>query len=554
VNLLVGKKWLSWTRLPALIATASLLILVFRQIDLAAVIHSMKQMRVVSFLTAFLAYGLALTAGAYRWHLALRCTERVVHLLASWRLALAGHFFLTTFFGAISGDAAKSLIYARWFRFRLPEVLAAAPLDRAWSLGGALLLTGATLVISAARGGFARLQQLNVQKPGVWTLAVICLVAITVLALFFRKSKVESSWAGTIRALGAAGWRILISPRIAGPGLLAALLAQAMLSAVFACNLDAVSPAPIPWTHVAWTFPVITALSCLPLTVAGAGAREVASMTLLGLYGVPAEHCVAASMMTLLVSVTWAAMGADVLRREQALLARQERPALPQSVSVVIPTLNEAHSLPETVARAQANLEVCEIIVVDGGSRDGTGEIAEQLGCRVLSSPPGRGGQMRRGAAEARGDVVMLLHADTWLPPNATRAALHCLRDDTVVAGGFWKVFQQTPPLLLGSRLKCAIRVLLCGRILGDQAMFIRRDILEKSGGIPAVVLMEEFELCRRLQRMGRLVLADATVVTSARRFQKLGVLRTYLRMGWITIRYWLGASPHELKRLYEKD
>src|SRR6185369_8841008 len=175
--------------------------------------------------------------------------------------------------------------------------------------------------------------------------------------------------------------------------------------------------------------------------------------------------------------------------------------------------------------------EVCEIIVADGGSEDDTRTIARQLGCHVLTTPPGRGGQMMLGARQASADVVLLLHADTWLPKNAGHAALNCLRDPTVVAGGFWKKFRKTPLLLLGSRWKCALRLVLAGRILGDQAIFVRRPILEQIGGVPDQPLMEDFELCRRLRKVGRLALAEATLATSARRFEKLGVLRTYLRM-----------------------
>ena len=101
---------------------------------------------------------------------------------------------------------------------------------------------------------------------------------------------------------------------------------------------------------------------------------------------------------------------------------------------------------------------------------------------------------------------------------------------------------------------RCALRLWLGGRILGDQAMFIRRDALEAVGGMPDLSLMEEIELCCRLRRRGRLVLADATVSTSTRRFRKRGVLRTYLRMGHVTLRHWLGAKPVELQRLYERE
>ena len=238
---------------------------------------------------------------------------------------------------------------------------------------------------------------------------------------------------------------------------------------------------------------------------------------------------------------------------------RAERPRaqgapVGRTLSIVIPTLNEAEALPATVRRAQLVPEVLEIIVVDGGSADATRQVAEGLGCRVLTGPRSRGCQLRLGAAQARGEIVVLLHADTWLPPDAGLAILNCLRDPLVVGGGFWKTFREKHLLMAGSRFRCAVRLWVFGRVLGDQAMFVRRQALESIGGVPDVPLMEEFELCRRLRRLGRLALAGATVTTSARRFLKRGVLRTYARMWRVTAQYYLGASAQSLRRIYEKD
>lgn len=105
-----------------------------------------------------------------------------------------------------------------------------------------------------------------------------------------------------------------------------------------------------------------------------------------------------------------------------------------------------------------------------------------------------------------------------------------------------------------GSRFRCGLRMWFGRRVLGDQGIFLRRDVLEQIGGVPDMPLMEELELCRRLRRVGRLALANATVTTSARRFRQRGVLRTYWRMWSVTIRYWLGASPEALRKLYEKS
>ena len=554
MNLLPGKKWFSWQRLLCLSITLGLLYFIIQRIDFEAFVTSLRRLRPGWFVLGFFAYGVALWLGSIRWHLALRLTHTAVHPSASVRLFLIGHFFFVALFGAAGGDFAKSAVYARWYGFGLPEVIAAAPLDRGLGIAGPMLLMGFMFGLAGASGGFEVLSKLELDAPGVWVSLALAIGTLAVIAVLFWNPQGESSWARTIRAFRSGGSRLIVTPRIAIPGLAAATLAQLGLSAVLALNLLAVTDSPIIWTQLAWTFPVITIFSCLPFTVAGAGVREIAALTFLGLYGIPAGDCVTASVLTFVHKVAWAGVGAGLLWHEETLRVRQGLPPLPKTISVVIPTLNEEESLAETVQHARAVPEVLEIIVVDGGSTDRTRAIAEQHGCRVLAGPLSRGGQMRLGAMAAVGDIVLLLHADTWLPPEAGQAAINCLRDPLVAGGGFWKVFRQTPWLMLGSRWRCALRLLIGRRIVGDQAMFTRRSTLQKIGGVPDMPLMEEFELCRRWRKVGRLALADATVSTSARRFQKQGIVRTYLRMWKISTLYRLGTPPEELLRRYDKS
>lgn len=225
------------------------------------------------------------------------------------------------------------------------------------------------------------------------------------------------------------------------------------------------------------------------------------------------------------------------------------------SISVVIPALNEAAELPETLRHIRLVPEVKEVIIADGGSWDDTVKLAEAAGCVVVNSAPGRGRQLRAGAERATGEVVLLLHADTSVPPEAGRALLACLSRPGVVAGGFYKVFRDPPSWLVrGSRFKCWWRLLVARRVMADQGIFLRRTALDRIGGVPDVPLMEEFELCRRLRPLGRLALADATVITSARKFRKLGVLRTYLLMWRVTLGYYRGVPLEELRRWYEGE
>jgi rSAM/selenodomain-associated transferase 2 len=510
-----------------------------------------RAMRPGWFVFGIALYGLLFIPASWRWHLALRQTGCAVHPGATARLCLIGHFFYTILFGAAGGDTAKSAFYARWYRLPLAKVLAAAPLDRLMGCAGLILFAGLVLLLAIVGGAFSSLKGIALRWPSGWLFAAMFVFILALLAL--AKSKGKSVWVKFSKAFLSGAKQLLASPRALFSGVFCGLLVQVGLNGVLAFNLQAVSHAEIPWAQLAWTFPVICIVSALPITVAGLGMREGAALALLGLYGMSNADAVAASLLTLTTGLVWAAAGGFLFWREEE---RQEfKGAAPKTISAVIPTLNEAATLPETVRHVRAVPEICEIIVVDGGSNDRTREIAGELGCRVLSSPPGRGKQLRLGAMEAKGGVIMMLHADTLLPPEAGQAILNCFRDATVVGGGFWKTFgANRHPLMRGSRFKCAVRLYVGQRIAADQALFVRHEVLENSGGVPDMPLMEEWELCRRLRQAGRLALADATIITSGRRFEKLGVLRTYLRIWWVSMRYRLGTSPKDLLRLYERD
>lgn len=555
MNATGGTNWLSWKRLVILIITVAALIILFRRIDAAAFVAAISSMQPGWFLLAVGFYGAAFLFAAWRWHLALRVTGCAVHSSASARLYCIGHYFFIILFGGVAGDIAKSSLYARWYGRPFPEVFAASPLDRALGLAGLIVFGVGAFAFAAANDSLAHIDGLKLQLPGRWALIGGALALVGLILLIVVRPRGEGPGARMLRAMRSGARRMAQHPKIALKGLACGVIVQIALSSVFALNLRAIVQTPLPWLQLLWTFPVISMLSSLPVTVAGLGVREGAAILLLGLYGVPASDAVAASFLSLATSLVWAAVGGYLLWREQSLRPRHADRHEPRTISIVIPTWNEAPNLEGTVQRVRALPELHEIIVVDGGSSDGTAELARRLGCHVISAEGGRGGQMRHGAAVATGDVVLLLHADTWLPAEAGRAIFDCLRDPLVVAGGFWKIFRQRlSPLMLGSRWKCAVRFYVGRRVAGDQGLFVRREVLEQIGGVPDMPLMEEFELCRRLRRVGRLALADATIVTSARRFEKFGVLRTYLRMWYVTTRYRLGTSPEKLRRIYEHE
>jgi rSAM/selenodomain-associated transferase 2 len=220
------------------------------------------------------------------------------------------------------------------------------------------------------------------------------------------------------------------------------------------------------------------------------------------------------------------------------------------NLSVIVPTLDEEAALPAALAAARQP-GVVELIVVDGGSRDRTCEIARALADRTLSSARGRAHQMNEGAAAARGDVLLFLHADTRLPPGYAAAVAAALAAPRVVGGRF-DVRLDAAGLaygLIGRMI--SLRSRLTRVATGDQAIFVRRAVFERLGGFPAVPLMEDIALSRGLKRAGALACLRETVVTSARRWERDGVVRTVLLMWLLRAGYYAGIAPARLARMY---
>jgi rSAM/selenodomain-associated transferase 2 len=196
--------------------------------------------------------------------------------------------------------------------------------------------------------------------------------------------------------------------------------------------------------------------------------------------------------------------------------------------TVVIPALDEADQIAPAIASAAA--AGTEIIVVDGGSRDGTPERAAEAGARVLAAAPGRARQLETGARLAKGDTILFLHADTRLPRGWQAAARAALADPEVVGGAFRLRFETRSPALRLIEWGVRLRVALLRLPYGDQALFVRRSVLEAIGGVPQAPIMEDLDLVRALKRRGRLACLPLEVTTSARRYRAAGALRTVLR------------------------
>jgi rSAM/selenodomain-associated transferase 2 len=224
------------------------------------------------------------------------------------------------------------------------------------------------------------------------------------------------------------------------------------------------------------------------------------------------------------------------------------------SLSIIIPVLDEAANIAAALqALAPLRAKGAEIIVVDGGSADETAALAAPLADRVISSPRGRARQMNVGAATARGNVLMFLHADTRLPPDADRLALDGLAQSGRAWGRFDVTIEGRHPLLPLVAASMNARSRLTGIATGDQAMFVTRDAFSATGGFPEIALMEDITLARRLKRVSPPLCLRACVTTSGRRWEQRGVLRTVLLMWRLRLVYFFGAKPEDLARRYQQ-
>jgi rSAM/selenodomain-associated transferase 2 len=218
-------------------------------------------------------------------------------------------------------------------------------------------------------------------------------------------------------------------------------------------------------------------------------------------------------------------------------------------LSIVIPTLNEAAHIQATIEHVQS--VDTQIIVVDGGSSDGTAALAAQSGALVLHSPRGRALQQNMGARHATGRVLLFLHADTRLPSGFEAQVFDLLMDPKVVLGAFhFKTDYRSRSMRLIEKA-VHLRSSLLRMPYGDQALFMPRAVFEQAGGFDPVPIAEDLFLVRRLARMGRVALAPGAALTSGRRWRSLGVLRATLINYMIGIGCLAGVDPGRMAGLY---
>ncbi|UCF91448.1 MAG: TIGR04283 family arsenosugar biosynthesis glycosyltransferase [Desulfobacterales bacterium] len=221
-------------------------------------------------------------------------------------------------------------------------------------------------------------------------------------------------------------------------------------------------------------------------------------------------------------------------------------------ISVIIPTLNEAGNITQTLSLLGGGRNL-EIIVVDGGSEDGTVEKARSMGATVLTTTASKARQMNSGAAAASGDILVFLHADTQLPVNFEESIQNSLAQNRMAAGAFrLRIDSEVPALRFIERV-ANWRARRLQMPYGDQAIFVSKALFDEIGGFPDFPIMEDFELIRRLRKKGTIFILPQCVLTSPRRWLYFGVFKTWLMNQAIIAGYYLGIPPERLARWYRR-
>jgi len=223
-------------------------------------------------------------------------------------------------------------------------------------------------------------------------------------------------------------------------------------------------------------------------------------------------------------------------------------------ISIIIPVLNEEAALPAFLQQIKALEGDFELLICDGGSTDKTVEVArgyDLANINLAETPRGRACQMNAGARAASGDILLFLHADTYIGADALTSIESAMREDAV-AGGRFKVKLDNPAApyrMIGALIN--VRDGIFGGFTGDQAIFVRKSVFEKMGGFKEIELCEDIDLAVRLKDAGKVIRLPLYVITAARRWEKKGLARTILLMWLIRLLFYARVSPKKLAATY---
>jgi rSAM/selenodomain-associated transferase 2 len=224
--------------------------------------------------------------------------------------------------------------------------------------------------------------------------------------------------------------------------------------------------------------------------------------------------------------------------------------------SVIIPTINEELNIRAAIESIGTHSEV-EVIVVDGGSSDSTCSIVTALSntwnARLVVSPKGRARQLNMGAESAAGEILVFLHADTRLPLDWKESISRAFDDGGIIGGAFRLRFDDETPAMNCIAGLANVRSTFLNLPYGDQAIFVDKNIFRKMRGFRQIDIMEDFDFVKRLRYHGKIIILNSCVITSARRWQKVGLLKTSLINQVMIIGYYMGFSPETLFRLYHR-
>jgi len=222
-------------------------------------------------------------------------------------------------------------------------------------------------------------------------------------------------------------------------------------------------------------------------------------------------------------------------------------------LSIIIPVLNEEKALPSCLKALKEGgpfLPEHEVIVADGGSTDKTCRIAKEF-AQVIQAPRGRAAQMNEGAKVAKGEWLFFLHADSQVTPKSCRKLAQIIQENKLIGGCFSQKIDHPNPVYAYLAWTGNVRARITKVFYGDQAIFVRKDIFDKLGGYPAIPIMEEVVFTRKLREVGPVAVQREKTISSPRRWEKLGILKTTLLYFKVCRGFAKGIAPEKLKEIY---